>query len=298
MKKIRTVIIAMVFVAIMTTVFVGCSPVEQQEEEPKVTYYDYGTRTYHLSTENEGRNGYISFWLPDMLEGRENNDKYVEFWGENGLKERQEYYYCWGYFNFGFLYRQSYNTAHTIKNVSEIAAENITFVNGKDKLSPGEILVHKWDYLNMCLDFSGLYVSGDTLDRQVIVSDNVLPKYIMTLSTHGSICNLGLAADYYNLTGRSMSPSPACIHDKDDIIVTIGKESTYNSAKIEYKVAGYYVNPTDYEFLAETYTMDQFTGAMKFDDFMHTPMTETERAIYKKIAKITDAIYVCNEEQI
>lgn len=83
MKKIRTAIIATVFVAVMVTVFVGCSPVEQQKEEPKVTYYDYGTRTYHLSTENEGERGYISFWLPDMLEGRENNDKYVEFWGEN-----------------------------------------------------------------------------------------------------------------------------------------------------------------------------------------------------------------------
>ncbi len=296
MKKIRTVIIAMVFVAVMTAVFVGCSPVEQQKEEPKITYYDYGTRTYHLSTENESESGYVSFWLPDMLEGRENNDKYVEFWGENGLKERQTYYYNLSYYNFGFLYRQSYSTTHTIKNVSEIAAENITFVNGKDKLSPGEILVHKWDYLNMCLDFSGLYVSGDTLDRQVIVSDNVLPKYIMTLSTHGSICNLGLAADYYNLI--SSGASSAYIHYKDDIVVTIGKESSTNSAKIEYKVAGYYVNPTDSEFLAETYTMDQFTGVMNVDDLGRTPMTKTERAIYKKIAKITDAIYVCNEEQI
>lgn len=296
MKKIRTVIIAMVFVAVMTAVFVGCSPVEQQKEGTKVTYYDYGTRTYYLRTANESERGYISFWLPDMLEGRANNDKYVEFWGENGLKERQVYYYNWGYFDFGFLYRQSYNTTHTIKNVSEIAAENITFVNGKDKLSPGEILVHKWDYLNMCLNFSGLHVSGDTLDSKVIVSDNVLPKYIMTLSTHGNICNLGLAADYYNLI--SSGTNSAYIRCQDDIVVTIGKENASNSAKIEYKVAGYYVNPTDAEFLAETYTMDQFTGIINVDDLGRTPMTKTEKAIEKKIKSITIPVYVCNEEQI
>ena len=133
MKKIRTVIIAMVFVAVMTAVFVGCSPVEQQKEGTKVTYYDYGTRTYYLRTANESERGYISFWLPDMLEGRANNDKYVEFWGENGLKERQVYYYNWGYFDFGFLYRHSNNPTHTRKNLSEIAAENITFVNSKDR---------------------------------------------------------------------------------------------------------------------------------------------------------------------
>lgn len=293
MKKIRTVIVAMVFVAVMTAVFVGCSPVEQQEE--KSPYFDYGTHTYSLSILNEYELHGVTFWLPDMLEGRENNDKYVEFWGENGLKERQVYYYYWSYFDFGFLYRQSYNTTHTIKNVSEIAAENITFVNGKDKLSPGEILVHKWDYLNMCLNFSGLYVSGNTLDRKVIVSDNVLPKYIMTLSTHGNICNLGLAADYYNL--MSCGSSPAYIHYKDDIVVEIG-DGTRAGPKVEYKVAGYYVNPTDAEFLAETYTMDQFTGIINVDDLGRTPMTKTEKAIEKKIKSITIPVYVCNEEQI
>lgn len=295
MKKIRNVIIAMVFVAVMTMVFVGCSSVEQQEE--KSPYFDYGTHTYSLSILNEYERHGVTFWLPDMLEGRENNDKYVEFWGENGLKERQEYYYYMGYYDIGsmLLHRQSYNTTHTIKNVSEIAAENITFVNGKDKLSPGEILVHKWDYLNMCLSFSGLYVSGQTLDEKVIVSDNVLPKYIMTLSTHGSICNFGLAADYYNLI--SFGSSPAHIHYKDDIVVEIG-DGTSAGPKAEYKVAGYYVNPTDAEFLAETYTMDQFANVTQSDILANVPMTKTEKAIEKKIKSITIPVYVCNEEQI
>lgn len=269
---------------------VGCTPVEQQEEKP--TYFDYGTSTYSLSITNDDYEFHgVTFWLPDMLEGRENNDKYVEFWGENGLKERQVYYYDRSYYNSGsMIFNQSYNETHTITNVSEIAAENITFVNGKDQLLQGEILVHKWDYINMCLGFSGLYVSGYMLDNTVIVSDNVLSKYIMTLSTHGNICNFGLAADYYNLAGDGSS----LIRYKDDIIIEIG-DGTSTGPKAEYKVAGYYINRTDAEFLARTYTMDRFTSVSQLGVFGNVPMTKTENAIAKEIKSITRPLYVCNE---
>lgn len=223
-----------------------------------------------------------------MLEGRENNDKYVEFWGEDGLQKRQDYYYEIGYWwRNPVLDNMGYNSKYTIKNVSEIEAENIRYmIYGKDELLPGEILVHKWDYLNMCFERSGLYVSGYTLD-QVIESDNNLPKYIMTLSTHGMIRNFGLAADYYNLSSESAPQNWDCIE------VEMAEYGINTSPRVQYKVVGYYENPTDDEIFTKTYTMDQFSNLTQDDNDPKT-MTDTEKAIREQIESITRVVYVNN----
>lgn len=275
MKKIRMVIIAMVFVAVMTAVFVGCTEKQYFEQGTKVGFQKrYGEYT-------------IVFEFDENSLGEEYAKKYRNFCKEEGIAAKEELMNDSTVYGTLRMIIGGQASSYTLKSVSEVpSTTQVVYFNGRKGLGKGEILVHKWTYYTLLANTYGFYINDD-LAKKILDSDDVLSKYIALLECHVIITELGMSVDYYGCSsvldekiGKKEIPLMLYEHKKETTADTVYKE---------YVVAGYYIDEADYDYLDIVYDKEQFSS---LTSFMDRGITKKEREIRKKLDEIENAFYV------
>lgn len=231
------------FVAILTVMTTGCAP-------DKTPRYEAETQVCaHFSIVGNSMINY-NFNEEDLDEAY--RQKLTAFLGKNGMEIRKYIYNS--SFSRPFLQGGRERTADfTLKNVKELPQNNITYINGRSSLSEGEILVHKWTYYSMCIEHIGMTIGIDDVKR-IIDDKNSLPKYIASISSHPVLWRFGIVSDYYGFGERMIN-----LLNEDFDMTLYRADDKLQESGILYRIAGYYVNDSDEEFMQKEYSSEDFS---------------------------------------